>query len=107
MLADVKDKVIWITGAGSGIGQAAAIALSAQGATVIVSGRRKDRLEALTAELTGTIRIEPLDIADQQAVSAVAKRIISEFTKIDILVNSAGLNIVGRSWQDINVENWD
>jgi NADP-dependent 3-hydroxy acid dehydrogenase YdfG len=107
MLTDVKDKIIWITGAGSGIGQAAAIALSAQGATVIVSGRRKDRLEALAAELTGTIRIEPLDIADQQAVSAVAKRIISEFTKIDILVNSAGLNIVGRSWQDINVENWD
>ncbi len=107
MLADVKDKIIWITGAGSGIGHAAAVALSAQGAIVILSGRRKNRLEALANELTGITRIEPVDIGDQHAVSAIAKRIIAEFKRIDILVNSAGLNIVGRSWQDISIENWD
>ncbi|SVC21930.1 uncharacterized protein METZ01_LOCUS274784, partial [marine metagenome] len=72
MLSVVKDKIIWITGAGSGIGQATARALSAEGATVILSGRREDRLQALAAELTGVIRIEPVDIADQQAVFAVA-----------------------------------
>jgi NADP-dependent 3-hydroxy acid dehydrogenase YdfG len=105
MLNVVKDKIIWITGAGSGIGEAAARALSAQSAAVILSGRRKDRLQTLAAELTGVIRIEPLDIADQGAVSAVADRILSEFGKIDILVHSAGLNVTERSWQDITVKN--
>jgi NADP-dependent 3-hydroxy acid dehydrogenase YdfG len=107
MLNVVKDKIIWITGAGSGIGEAAARALSAQSAAVILSGRRKDRLQTLAAELTGVIRIEPLDIADQGAVSAVADRILSEFGKIDILVHSAGLNVTERSWQDITVKNWN
>jgi len=107
MLSVVKDKIIWITGAGSGIGQATARALSAEGATVILSGRREDRLQALAAELTGVIRIEPVDIADQQAVFAVADRILSEFGKINILVHSAGLNVTERSWQDITVKNWD
>ena len=107
MLSVVKDEIIWITGAGSGIGQATARALSAEGATVILSGRREDRLQALAAELTGVIRIEPVDIADQQAVFAVADRILSEFGKINILVHSAGLNVTERSWQDITVKNWD
>jgi NADP-dependent 3-hydroxy acid dehydrogenase YdfG len=107
---DLKDKVAWITGAGSGIGEAGAVALAAAGMKVVLSGRRVDVLEpvaARIAEAGGEAVVEPLDISDGTAVADVASRIGDRFGRLDILVNSAGINIKERLWKDLTPEGWD
>lgn len=107
MLADVTDKVIWITGAGSGIGEAAAYALADAGARVVLSGRRLDRLEAVAANIDGSVHLEVLDVGDRTAVAAVIDRIEKAFGRLDVLVHSAGINISDRAWDQITPERWD
>ena len=106
MLTDVKDKVVWITGASSGIGAAAAVALREAGARVIVSGRREDRLNALAQTLDGA-EVAVLDVSDATAVNAVVAMILEKFGRIDILVHSAGLNIKNRAWSELTIEDWN
>ena len=97
MVQDLAKKVIWVTGATSGIGEAAAMHLSQQGACIVASGRRKDRLKALAARLSSPHLTLPLDVADETAVFSSAKQITETFGRIDVLVHSAGLNITERS----------
>ena len=106
MLTDVKDKVVWITGASSGIGAAAAVALSEAGARGIVSGRREDRLNALAQTLDGA-EVAVLDVSDATAVNAVVAMTLEKFGRIDILVHSAGLNIKNRAWSELTIEDWN
>ncbi|MAU91827.1 MAG: SDR family NAD(P)-dependent oxidoreductase [Gammaproteobacteria bacterium TMED182] len=106
MLTDVKDKVVWITGASSGIGAAAAVALSGAGARVIVSGRREDRLNALAQTLDGA-EVAVLDVSDATAVDAAVAMILDKFGRIDILVHSAGLNVKNRAWSELTIEDWN
>jgi len=106
MLRDISGKVAWITGAGSGIGEAAAYALADAGARVILSGRRVDRLELVAANIDGPAHIEPLDVADQTAVADVIGRIGERFGQLDILVHSAGVNIVDRTWAKLDSDKW-
>ena len=106
MLTDVKDKVVWITGASSGIGAAAAVALSEAGARVIVSGRREDRLNALAQTLDGA-EVAVLDVSDATAVDAAVAMILDKFGRIDILVHSAGLNVKNRAWSELTIEDWN
>ncbi len=105
----LQGKVAWVTGAGSGIGEASALALAGDGAAVVLSGRRAEAIEA-TAETIraagGTAETAPLDIADQAAVAAVAAGIAERHGRLDILVNSAGLNVLERHWDQITPENW-
>jgi NADP-dependent 3-hydroxy acid dehydrogenase YdfG len=105
MDASLGDKVAWVTGAGSGIGQAAALALAKAGATLVLSGRREAPLEATASairEAGGSATVSPADVADPAAVTAVAGRIEAELGQCDILVNSAGLNIRRRSWAEVD-----
>ena len=80
-MRDLKDKVAWITGAGTGIGAAAALAYAAAGMHVVLSGRRREKLEEVAAAIRaagdqgGEFVLEPLDVADGDAVEAVAARI--------------------------------
>lgn len=103
-------KIAWVTGAGSGIGEATARALAGAGAAVVLSGRRPAPLEE-TAETIqaagGSATVEPLDIAEADAVQAVAGRIIEAHGRLDILVNSAGLNTPNRNWPDLTPPDWD
>ncbi|MBV8764963.1 MAG: SDR family oxidoreductase [Hyphomicrobiales bacterium] len=104
-MASIKGKAAWVTGAGSGIGRATAIALAKAGANVVLSGRRKGPLEetaSLLGDAGGTTSIEVLDVVDSGAVDAVARRIREKLGRLDILVNNAGLNIVERSWSALN-----
>ncbi|HEX7043999.1 MAG TPA: SDR family oxidoreductase [Burkholderiales bacterium] len=106
----LKGKIAWITGAGSGIGLAGAQALAAAGAVVVMSGRRADVLEreaALIRRRGGEAEAEPLDVGDAAAVGRVAEIIAARHGKVDILVNSAGLNNPQRFWRDQTVESWD
>ncbi|MGD0843007.1 MAG: SDR family NAD(P)-dependent oxidoreductase [Geobacteraceae bacterium] len=89
----VKDKLVLVTGASSGIGAAAAKAMAKAGGRVVLLARGKDLLDRVAAEITsvgGIARIYPVDLADAEAVAAVAKQISEELGTPDIIVNNAG-----------------
>jgi NADP-dependent 3-hydroxy acid dehydrogenase YdfG len=103
-------RVAWVTGGGSGIGEAGAEALAADGWTVVVSGRRKDALDAVVAKIAaagGAAEAIALDVSDAAAVDAAAQQILSRHSRIDLLVNSAGVNVPKRSWKDMELAGWD
>lgn len=109
-MQSVAGKIAWVTGAGTGIGRAGAVALARDGARTILSGRRVPQLEAVAKTIAaagGHAEIAPLDIADARATDAVVARIVRDHGRLDILVNSAGLNIPKRRWRDIDSAGWD
>ncbi len=100
-------KVAWVTGAGSGIGQAAAVALAREGATVVLTGRRREPLEETAAtikEAGGKAVVKPGDLMKASAVTRIAADIDKTFGRCDVLVNNAGLNILERSWKQLSPE---
>ena len=109
-MKSLEGKIAWITGAGTGIGLAGAQALAQAGASVVMSGRRSDVLEGEAAAIRnagGKATVEPLDVSDPAAVQRVTKAVLARHGRIDILVNSAGLNNPQRFWRDQTVESWD
>jgi len=105
---DLTGKTALVTGATGGIGLGIAKALHAQGATVALSGRRVEQLEALKAELGGRAGIFPADLADTASVDALLPAVEKELGGVDILVNNAGItrdNLFMRmkdaEWDDI------
>jgi NADP-dependent 3-hydroxy acid dehydrogenase YdfG len=100
----LRDTVALVTGASSGIGEATARALAEQGATVAVAARRKDRLDALTAEIGG-LPIET-DVTDREQAVAAVERAAQELGRLDIVVNNAGVMLLGPI-VDAPVEEWD
>ncbi len=109
-MSGLDGKVVWITGAGSGIGQASAVALAAEGTKLVLSGRHAASLEetaALVKKIGAEAEIQPLDIADRAAVQKVVDGILERHGRLDILVNSAGINVPKRHWPDLSAEDWD
>ncbi len=109
MLESLKNKIVWITGAGSGIGQAAGVALAREGAHVVLSGRRTEALQKtadLVGQAGGSASLAVLDVSAAETVQAVADRIISQHGRLDILVNNAGTNITDRHWSKVTPEKW-
>lgn len=105
----VNGKIVWVTGAGTGIGRGGALALAAAGATVVLSGRRVPQLEAVATSISeagGKAEVAPLDIVDAAAVDAAADKIVADHGRLDIVVHSAGLNIANRRWRDIDNAGW-
>ncbi|MFT6558444.1 SDR family oxidoreductase [Sneathiella sp.] len=106
----LNGQIGWVTGAGSGIGAAGAKKLAREGMHVILSGRRTAPLEKIAQSIRddgGSAEIAPLDVTDQKSVEEVAKDIIKRFGRLDLLVNSAGLNVKERSWEQVNAEGWN
>jgi NADP-dependent 3-hydroxy acid dehydrogenase YdfG len=102
--------VAWVTGAGSGIGEAAALALAEEGATIVVTGRRKEPLDKVAARIQangGTAAVEAADLTDALAIDGVVKRIVEKFGRIDLLVNNAGVNIQDRAWSKLSASGID
>ncbi len=102
-------KVAWITGAGSGIGRAGAGELAQAGASVVLSGRRPSQLEEVAAEIIaagGKAEAAPLDVADKDAVARAAAGILGRHGHVDILVNSAGINLPTRFWKTLTPESF-
>ena len=106
-MRDLSGKVAWITGAGTGIGEGGAIALAEAGVKVVLSGRRKEKLEEVAAKCGANASVEVLDVADKNAVFQVANRILDSHGSIDILVASAGINMKKRNWHNVSLEDWD
>ncbi|MFV0625454.1 SDR family oxidoreductase [Sphingomonas sp. ac-8] len=93
-MSDTIDKVVLITGASSGIGEATARLLGEAGARVVLGARRTDRLEALAAEIVaagGQAMFQRLDVTDRTSVTAFVDAGIARFGRIDVLVNNAGV----------------
>ena len=109
-MQNLTGHVAWITGAGTGIGESAALKLAAAGFTVVVSGRRPEPLDSLVERIVaagGVASSEPLDVADKHAVSTVVQRILEAHGKIDICVLSAGINVTDRNWPVLTTDAWD
>lgn len=109
-MISIEGKIAWVTGAGSGIGRAGAKALAGAGAVVVLSGRRKEKLDEVAAAIAaagGKAEVEPLDIVDGAACAAVADRIAGRHGRIDMAIHSAGVNILKRRWADISLEGWN
>lgn len=89
-----QDKIVWITGASSGIGQALAAEYAKRGATLILSARRKDALEHTKANLMNADRhtVLAFDVADAQQARAAVQQVIALHQKVDVLINNAGLS---------------
>jgi NADP-dependent 3-hydroxy acid dehydrogenase YdfG len=103
-------RVAWVTGGGSGIGEAAAEALASDGWIVVVSGRRKDALDHVVANITkdgGKAEAIALDVSNKENVNKAADQIVAKHSRIDLLVNSAGINVPKRSWADMELSGWD
>jgi NADP-dependent 3-hydroxy acid dehydrogenase YdfG len=101
----LRDTVALVTGASSGIGEATARALAAQGATVAVAARRKERLDALVNDIGGGLAIEA-DVTDREQAQAAVERTAQELGRLDIVINNAGVMLLGPI-VDAPVEEWD
>ena len=106
-MGQLDNKVAWVTGAGTGIGEATAIALTNEGATVVLTGRRKEPLAALAQRIGDKASAEPADLTDAKAVDGVVQRIVQKHGRLDILVNNAGVNILDRSWKKLGPDGID
>lgn len=106
-MSELKGKTAWITGAGSGIGEAAALALAKEGVRVALTGRRRDALQAVAARVAaagGTAHVAAGDITDPATPQRLAQEVAKTFGRLDILVNNAGANVLERSWAKLNPE---
>lgn len=105
----IAGKVVVITGASSGIGEATARLLARQGARVVLGARRVDRLEALAAEIKaegGTAEFQGLDVTRREEVESIVQLAERTFGRVDVIVNNAGVMPLSNLDQ-LKVEEWD
>ncbi|HRT26889.1 MAG TPA: SDR family oxidoreductase [Syntrophales bacterium] len=106
---NIAGKVVVITGASSGLGEAAARLLSAQGASVVLGARRADRLRSLAEELTangGKALAVVTDVTQVDQVKALVDAAVQTFGRIDVMINNAGL-MPSSLLERLRVEDWD
>lgn len=106
-MTDLKNKIVFVTGASAGIGQAAARKFAEAGAKLILAARRIDRLETLIKELGVPAHLIKLDVRDQEKVNSAIENLPDEWQAIDILVNNAGLSRGLDKLYEGNPEGWD
>ncbi|RLM23432.1 NAD(P)-dependent oxidoreductase [Brenneria alni] len=100
--------IVFITGATSGFGHAAARHFAANGWSLILTGRRETRLKALSDELSGRVPVyySALDVRDAQAVKQLVEALPAEFKAVKTLVNNAGLALAPNPSQSVALEDW-
>jgi NADP-dependent 3-hydroxy acid dehydrogenase YdfG len=104
----LADTVALITGASSGIGEATALALAAEGATVAIAARRRDRLEDLAKRIGDNSRVLVLetDVTDRDQALAMVERTVAEYGRLDTVINNAGVMLLGPIL-DAPMEEWE
>jgi len=101
-----KNKVVVITGASSGIGEAAAEQFAKKGANIVLVARRKDKLDEVERKLSKystKILVQVCDVSDKEQVKLMSEKVIETFSKIDVLVNNAGFVIYGKV-EELSIE---
>jgi NADP-dependent 3-hydroxy acid dehydrogenase YdfG len=105
----IKDKVVLISGASSGIGEATAWHLAARGAITVIGARRTDRLEDIAARFRsagGSVLWKPLDVTSRESFQAFADAALETFGRIDVLINNAGVMPLSPM-SSLKVDEWD
>ncbi|MFN6477616.1 SDR family oxidoreductase [Nostoc sp. DedQUE07] len=108
-MSEIQNKVVIITGASSGLGEATAKRLAASGAKLMLAARREDRLKDLVGAIAksgGTATYKVTDVADSAQVEALAKETLSTYSRIDVLINNAGLMPLSALDQ-VKVDEWE
>ncbi len=107
----MKDKIVFITGASSGIGEACARKFAASGAKLILNARSLDKLQAIQKELQDKYPVQvyllPFDVRDRKAIAEALQSLPAEWQAIDILINNAGLVIGMDKESEGNLDEWD
>jgi NAD(P)-dependent dehydrogenase (short-subunit alcohol dehydrogenase family) len=106
----MAEKVALITGAGSGVGRAAALGLAGAGYAVVLAGRRKEPIEAVAkeAEALGVKALAvAADVSKPDGVNALFDQIKSTFGRLDVLFNNAGTTVPGVPLEDVTFEQWE
>lgn len=110
MTDGISGKVVVITGASSGLGEATARLLAGRGAKLVLAARRKDRLDALVAELGAELGGEALavetDVSDRAAVQALADAATERFGQVDVMLNNAGLMPLS-ALEKLHIDEWE
>lgn len=105
-----RNRVVWITGAGSGIGRAVARMFAADEASLVLIGRRADKLNGVYDEVCasgGRGEVLVLDVCRRDQVEAAAAGLFERHLRVDVLINNAGLNVRGRKLNVLTGEDWD
>jgi NADP-dependent 3-hydroxy acid dehydrogenase YdfG len=108
-MSDVKGKVVAITGASSGIGEAAGRLLAAAGAKVVLGARRADRLEAIAGDIRknkGEVEVQAIDVTKREDLALFVKKAQDRFGRLDVLINNAGLMPLSPL-DDLRVDEWE
>jgi NAD(P)-dependent dehydrogenase (short-subunit alcohol dehydrogenase family) len=106
---DSRPKIAVVTGAGSGIGRCVALALAQNGYSVVLAGRRKERLEATAAEAKRTnsaALVVPTDVRDPTSVRALFEKTKEAFGRLDLLFNNAGISDPSVPLEELTYEHW-
>jgi NAD(P)-dependent dehydrogenase (short-subunit alcohol dehydrogenase family) len=99
-------KVAIVTGAGTGVGRAAALALMKTGFAVTLVGRRKEPLEAVAKEGAGESLIVPTDVKDVDAIRAMFAKVKEKYGRLDVLFNNAGMGAPPVPFHELPLEKW-
>jgi NAD(P)-dependent dehydrogenase (short-subunit alcohol dehydrogenase family) len=99
-------KIALVTGAGSGVGRSAALALSQEGYAVVLAGRRADKLEVVAKEANGTTLVVATDVREPASILALFAKTKETFGRLDLLFNNAGVSMRGMPLEDIPLERW-
>lgn len=105
-MQNVQDKVVIVTGASSGIGEACARLLSSAGAKLMLGARREDKLRSLVGELGANAAYRVTDVARRSDVEALAQAALERFGRIDVLINNAGVMPLSRL-DALKVDEWE
>ena len=99
-------KIALVTGAGSGVGRAAALALAREGYTVVLAGRKAENLQAVAKEAAGETLVVPTDVREPASIKTLFAKTKDAFGRLDLLFNNAGVSMRGMPLEDIPLERW-
>ena len=99
-------KIALVTGAGSGVGRAAALALAREGYTVVLAGRKAENLQTVAKEAASETLVVPTDVREPASIKTLFAKTKDAFGRLDLLFNNAGVSMRGMPLEDIPLERW-
>src|SRR5690242_16758823 len=107
-MAETKEKIALVTGAGTGVGRAASLALMRAGFTVVLAGRRMDKLEETRKLGEGVGKSLPVtaDMTDPASIAALFAKVMETYGRLDVLFNNAGMGAPAIPFEDLSLAQW-